>query len=461
MSLFRQRISLFIVLAIYVWSCRPEEEIITSDINARLTFSENAVVFDTLFTGLESITRRLTVYNPNKKALIIDNIYLGNQYDSPYEILINGRSVTETPSLRLLGGDSLLVLVKVLIRPRNDTLPFIEYDSLSFQTNGNIQNVKLLAWGQDAHFIRYKDFVSVCDITWESGKPYVLIDSIVVKPGCTLTVKSGSQVYSYSNAHIIIEGTLLVQGTPQNPVLFADFQKLKENAPGQWGGIIFGPASAGNQIFSAEIRNATTGLDVRIADADTLPDLIVESSLIKNMLQAGIRTFNSDVTLANTILTNCISTLFAGQAGGNYSFRHCTLANYNYDFSRELPAVFLSNTSRTPEREISNPLTWKLHNTIIWGNLPEEILLAINQTSAPFSISASYNVLKTQQNDSFRGSNNLLNVNPIPLFADPAILDFRPAPLSPLIDAGTDVGIQYDITGKKRDTSPDIGAFEL
>ncbi|QHT69499.1 hypothetical protein GXP67_24060 [Rhodocytophaga rosea] len=446
-------------MLISVWACTPDEEIITTDANARLTFSENAVVFDTIFSGIETITRRLTVYNPNKKALSIDQIYIGNSSESSYDIIINGRPLADAGNIRLLGGDSLLVLVKARITPRNDTLPFVVYDSLMFETNSNVQNIKLLAWGQDAHFIRYKDTFN-CNITWVPGKPYVLLDSMVIKPGCTLTINPGTQVYSFTKAHLIIQGTLDVQGTPQQPVIFADFQKLKENAPGQWGGIVFEPSSTNNHIYGAEIRNATIGLDVRISDADTLPDIKVENTIIKNMLETAVSALNSDISLTNVVLTNCINTLFAGQGGGNYSFRHCTLANYNYEFGRELPAIVMNNTYRANDKEITNPLKWNLQNSIIWGNLLGEILFSINP-AIDFEVASSHNILKTQIQTIFQGNNNLLNVKDKPLFADPTILDFMPEPLSPLIDAGRNIGVVNDVTGKERDETPDIGAYEL
>jgi hypothetical protein len=447
-----------IVVLICLASCTPDEEILTNDVNAQLTFSDNAVVFDTVFSGVETITRRLTVYNPNKKALSIEQIYVGNPSESAYDIIINGRSLADAGNIRLLGGDSLLVLIKAHITPRNDTLPFVVYDSLMFETNNNVQNVKLLAWGQDAHFIRFKD-VADCNITWMAGKPYVLLDSMVVRPGCIFTLKPGTQVYSYTKATLTVQGTLEVQGTPQQPVIFADFQKLQENAPGQWGGIVFESSSSNNYIYGAEIRNATIGLDVRISDTDTLPDIKVENTIIKNMLEAAVTALNSDINLTNVVLTNCINTLFAGQGGGNYSFRHCTLANYNYEFGRELPSIVMSNNYRTSGTEIASPLTWDLQNSTIWGNLPGEILLSINP-NIDFTLTSSHNILKTQIPSIFDGNNNLLNV-PKPLFTDPAILDFRPEPLSPLIDAGRDIGVDNDITGKKRDATPDIGAYEL
>ena len=373
-----------------IWACTPDEEIITRDTNAQLSFSDNAVVFDTIFTNIESHTRRLTVYNPNKKAVVIDQVYLGNPQDSPYEVIINGRTLDKASKIQILGGDSLLLLVKATINPRNENLPFVVYDSLMFLTNGNLQNIKLLAWGQDAHFLRYKDSPALCNATWTPGMPYILLDSLQVPVDCKLTLKAGVQVYSYTNAHLIVNGSLDVQGTPVEPVIFADFQKLKDNVPGQWGGIVFSATSKENTIKGAEIRNATTGLDVRKADGNVMVDVTVENSIIKNMLQSGVNSINSAFSLTNSLITNCIYTLFNGQ-GGNYTFKHCTLANFNYDFSREFPAVMMGNLFETIEKK-EYPLQWDIQNSIIWGNLTNEIIIA-NNPNALFAITSANNIL--------------------------------------------------------------------
>jgi hypothetical protein len=460
---FTRKTILFLSIITCVWACTLEEEIYTRDPSAKLIFSENAVVFDTIYTALPSITRWLTVYNPNRRAITIDNVYLGNPADSPYEVIVNGRPLANARNLRLLGGDSLLILVKAAINPRNENLPFIVYDSLMFHTNGNLQNVKLLAWGQDVSFVRYKDFLSVCNSTWTAGKPYVLMDSLRVVSGCKLTLEAGTQVYSRPGAKILVEGSLDIKGTADKRVILADFRQLKDNAPGQWGGLVFRESSRDSYIRGVEIRNATIGLDVQISDEDALPDVTIENTLIKNMLQSGINAIDADIALINTLITNCVSTLINVRGGGNYTCRHCTFANYSFDFGRELPAVLLSNAYRdvTQGVQFVRPLSWVMQNSIIWGgsNFTDELRLDRNP-AALFTIEASHSLIRTRLPEMFTGNNNLLNVPPRPLFVDPSILNFRPDSLSPLINAGMPLGTLEDITGKKRGDKPDIGAYE-
>lgn len=461
MKEFTRKIIRIVSIISCVWACTPEEEIFTSDPAAGLNFSEKAVVFDTLYTALPSITRWLTVYNPNKRAVTIDNVYLSNPAESPYQVIVNGRPLADARNLRLLGGDSLLILVKASPRFRNEDLPFIVYDSLMFETNGNLQNVKLLAWGQDVTFVRYTDFIGVCNTKWTAGKPYIIMDSLRVPPDCELTMEAGTQVYCRPDAHILVEGALNIQGTAEKRVTLADFRQLKENAPGQWGGIVFKETSRNNFIRGAEIRNATTGLDVQISDEDTLPDLILENTAIKNMLQSGISAINADISLTNTLITNCVSSLINIRGGGNYTCRHCTLTSYSFEFGRELPAVLLSNVYKEGGTQFVEPLSWVMQNSIIWGGngFNDEILID-RDPAASFTIRAANSLLKTRLVDMFSERGNLLNISPMPLFIDPTILNFRPDSLSPLINAGIMLNITEDITGKKRDDKPDIGAYE-
>jgi hypothetical protein len=449
---FTRKIILLLGIVSCVWACIPEEEIFTTDPSARLRFSENAIVFDTIYTALPSITRWLTVYNPNKRAVSIDTIYLGNQADSPYEVIVNGRPLPDARNMRLLGGDSLLVLVKASLAARNEDLPFIVYDSLMFETNGNRQNVKLLAWGQDVTFVRYKDFLTACNTTWTAGKPYLIMDSLQVQPGCKLMMEAGTQVYSRPGAKIMVDGTLEIGGTPEKKVILADFRQLKANAPGQWGGLVFNQTSRNNYIKGAEIRNATTGLDVQIWDEDTLPDLTLENTIIKNMLRSGISAMNADILLTNTLITNCVSSLMNVRNGGNYTCRHCTFTSYSFDFAREAPAVVL---------QAGQPLFWLMQNSIIWGGsgFADEIVLN-RSPSVAFFVQAENSLLKTRLTDVFSGNGNLLDIPAGPLFIDPSVLNFRPDSLSPVVDAGKQLNITEDITGKKRDGKPDIGAYE-
>ena len=68
-----------------------QEESISFDSSLSLRFSADTVAFDTLLTESRSSTKRLTVYNPNERAVQIGSISLGLGEDSDYSIIVNGK----------------------------------------------------------------------------------------------------------------------------------------------------------------------------------------------------------------------------------------------------------------------------------------------------------------------------------------------------------------------------------
>ena len=48
--------------------------------------------------------------------------------------------------------DSIFIFVEVTVDPNNQNTPLVVTDSILFETNGNLQDIDLVAWGQDAYF---------------------------------------------------------------------------------------------------------------------------------------------------------------------------------------------------------------------------------------------------------------------------------------------------------------------
>src|SRR4051812_36217816 len=115
---------------------RKDEELSTSP-SDRLSFSEDTVFFDTLFTTVGSITKRLIVHNPNKNKVRVSQILLAGGSNSSYSVIINGRTGNRINDLEILGKDSVYILISVKIDPSNQNLPFLVSDSLIFDTNTN------------------------------------------------------------------------------------------------------------------------------------------------------------------------------------------------------------------------------------------------------------------------------------------------------------------------------------
>lgn len=451
LSVMKTWLLILFSLLTLLFSCKPDDEIIITDPGIRLRFSTETILFDTVFTSVGSVTKRLKVYNDHKNAVNIKSISLDP--NSPYSIIIDGQETNIALDHFLRGGDSLYILVKVTITPGGIDTVFIEKDSIVFNTNGNFQDVKLVAWGEDAYF--FNDSILDCNIVWNNVKPYVIYNSILVDSACSLTIQAGARIYSNVTTFIIVKGTLKVEGTVDDPVIFCGvrLEDKFDNVPGQWGGIFFLGASKNNTIDWAIIKNAFRGVWLGAPDDnDIIPELTISNTIIKNMTDVGILGYTVDIEGYNCLVTNCQNNTVAGLLGGYYDFKHCTFANTSM-FSRTDPGVVFSDNLVGFNNE---PLTVILINNIIWGNLEDEFLLSIIDTPQT-SVGFNSNLIKTTDKllDNF---GNIINNDP--LFINQIDYNFQLDALSPAIDSGLYIGITNDLAGNSRDTKPDIGAYE-
>ncbi|MBL6446220.1 right-handed parallel beta-helix repeat-containing protein [Fulvivirga sp. 29W222] len=461
---------IFVFLAFM--ACKPEEEKLTFDSNVSLRFSTDTIFFDTVFTRvnteIRNITKRLKVYNDSDNAVEIESIAL-RKPTSPYTIYVNGRPSSSFENTKLLGNDSLLLLVQVTIDPMDENLPFIVSDEISFLTNNNKQGVQLVAWGQDANFLR--DSVLACNVTWTNDRPYVIYNSLLIDSLCSLTIEPGTKVYSHNGSYIFIKGTIDVQGEAENRVLFRNDRLDFKEVPGQWGGIIFLPGSKNNNINYTDIRNAEVGIYLGTPDEDTDPDLVVGNSTIENiggntklpinggliLPGYGILAITSDMYVYNTLINNCAINTLGNYAGGSYRYEHCTFANYSFDFFREDPSVvFADNLVVGEDALLVDDLEVELANSVIWGSLKNEIIIS-SSGQANFSLSMSNNLLKTSDSE-LNVNDNIINEDPN--FLDPRDHNYRLDTLSPAKDKGIILGLSTDHDGNPRDDLPDLGAFE-
>lgn len=438
-------------------NCVPEEEAIDFDYSNGLMFSSDTILFDTIFTGAGSTTQRLKVFNPNSKALKIDHIELGLGISSPYRILVNGTELNYSEEILLLGKDSMLILVEVFIDPQDENSPYLVQDSIVFNTNGKSQDVKLVAWGQDANYLGNE--VLQCNTAWTKERPYVIYKSILVDSLCQLTIEKGTNIYGAKDAFIYVKGNIFADGSPEERITFRNerLDPAYDNIPSQWGGIIFLEGSNDNYINFSIIRNAIYGIRLGSPDQDTIPDIILKNTIIENMGNSGILCFSSDLYAENILVNNCIELNCGNIAGGNYIYRHCTFANYSFNFIRQTPSFFISdNIILDDNSAIIEDIYIEIQNSIIDGNMEDELF---------FDLDGGANSLFVFNNSMFKSTiseldtlGNILNKNPE--FVDPSRYNYRLDTLSPAKDMGAFVGVDYDLDNNQRDELPDLGAYE-
>ncbi len=80
------------------------------------------------------------------------------------------------------------------------------------------------------------------DLRWGADERVEIRNSLVVAEGQTLVIEAGVQVRLDTNVNIDVQGEIIAEGTPQNPVVFAPI-----NAEAAWGGVFH----AGNGTYSS------------------------------------------------------------------------------------------------------------------------------------------------------------------------------------------------------------------
>ena len=249
-------------LSLIVSSCRKEK--LFTDSSAKVEFSKDTIVFDTVFVTIGSTYERFTVFNPYNNTIVLSQISLEKGTASSFRINVDGVAGAVIQDIEIEPKDSVYVFVEVTVDPTSGTKPFVIEDKINFTVNGNRQQVHLAAWGQDAYF-HYNELV--CDETWANDKPHVLYGVVAVgfpdlASNCTLTIPAGTEIYAHADAVLYVyESKLIVNGTKTDKVVFQGDRREASFAaePGQWFGIRF--AVARNSVIRhAVIYNATAGI---------------------------------------------------------------------------------------------------------------------------------------------------------------------------------------------------------
>ncbi|HBS86522.1 MAG: hypothetical protein A2W91_20095 [Bacteroidetes bacterium GWF2_38_335] len=455
-----------LVAGLIISSCRKDE--IITDSSAKLSFSTDTVMFDTVFTTIGSTTRQLKVYNPYDQPIKISNLFLAGGSESFYRLNINGKISTSLTNVEIAPDDSLFIFVEVNIDPTNMNNPMVVQDSIVFVTNGNRQDIDLVAYGQDVLLINGQ-FVG--DTVWTNDKPVLVYNSMAVDSNCTLTIMQGAKVHFHKNSYLYVYPTasLVVNGTLEEPVIFRGdrLDHSFDDVPGQWGGIHLTQNSKNNVINYAEIINAVIGIRADSLDVSSPnPTLTITNSKIMNMSYAGILGAGSTILATNCVVYNCGFYAVALLYGGAYEFYHCTIFNYWSQGSRTTPSVILNNYFYSGGTYyVRHLVKATFGNCIIFGNQDDEIALDPYPGAGDFIYKFDYSLLKYTGNVSDPVFFNNVYLNEYPEFADFTEYDFELDTLSFPKDKGSiDIGslVPLDFKGASRtsDTGPDLGAFE-
>ena len=487
-SLPKISVILALICVLSAISCKKDHLI--TDSSAKLDFSAKSVLYDTVFTTVGSVTKTFIVYNRNSQPIKISSIRLAGGTASNFRINVDGSKGVAFSDVEIEGKDSLFIFTEVTVDPNNQNNPLIIRDSVVFETNGNVQDVDLEAWGQDAYFhtpdkvIIIKNIDSSiteipysilsCNAVWMNDKPHVVYGYLVVDGGCSLTINQGARVYMHPGSVLWVykDGTLKVNGNINQPVIFQGdrLEPAYSEGAGQWGYIWLSPGSKNNVIDGAIIKNGLVGILADTVGNSPNPTLTMSNTIIKNMSVAALYGRGTFMKGWNCVFANCAQYVAAFTLGGKYNFYHCTFANYWNKSTRQFPVLLLNNYYKDEnENIIARTLdSAYFYNCIMYGDLSSGDELKLDSsTSASFSYKFHNCLLKTTLNTSGGKYQNVI-VNSEPYFNDLGNNDYRirnPLALPAVIDKGDPaVSALYpdDLSGKSRFPNPpgDLGAYE-
>lgn len=487
------------------FSCRKNFEYTASAGN--LEFSKDTVFLDTIFSNIGSSTYSLKVFNPTRDDLEIPSIRLQQGLQSGYRLNVDGVAGKEFQNVPILAQDSMFILIETTfdISSTNQN-EFLYIDKLLFDVDNNQQEIELATLVKDAVFLypskNSEGLTETISLGLDSGgnevnvegfflkdeqlqftneKPYVVYGYAGVAEGKTLNMEAGTRVHFHTDSGIYVAGggKLQINGSLstdqkllENEVIF-EGNRLEpefEEVPGQWGTIWMASGSTENTIEYLTVKNATVGLMVEGDGLLEAPTLTLKNSQIYNSSSVNFWAKSASITGENLVLGSAGSHSLYCNLGGDYSFKHCTIANYWVNGFRAGTALKIDTDPDDQSNDLTNAV---FINCIVDGSKSQEISLNINNQNN-FNFSFTNCLITFEENgqsvddplydfeNSNLYSNNLFN-QPVG-FVDSFDGNFRIDETSAAKDnAQLEAALQIpqDLLGIDRTLMPDIGPYEI
>ena len=470
----------YILCVLAFIGCREYQ--ISDDPSLRLAFSADTICFDTLFTEQGSATAQLVVYNPNKNALVVDEIWMED--GEAFRVNIDGEPALERlTELTIFGKDSILVFLRVTdFGPMAEEGAVLIEDRLHFHlATGTTQDVVLEAYAENA--TRLGQIGSRTEIagdyTFTALKPYILFDTILI--GGKMTMEAGARLYMHQGASLVALGDVEAKGEKDKPVLIRPdrLDHLFDSVPylyaaGGWNGFYLQSDQPQTyDIHCLEVLSGNVGMSCVSTCTGTLPTLRMDGCKIHNHTLYGLVLEHVDALVTNTEISNCgLYCVYCN--GGKQDFVHSTVASYfGYTNIRiqsakkeNTAAVYIDNLSKTGE-----PTVTSFYNSVITGYLSNQLVLA-TPIEQYYEGVFSHNYLKTdtllassaKDNTYWQETDTAVFRNTFYKYKEYIYYDFRPDSLSPLRGIGDSiVALPYpmDREGFSREfVRPDAGCYQ-
>ncbi len=465
--IFRNLVSAFVILFVFLYSCEKDD--IGIDTNGNFILSTDTLSFDTIITTYRTPTQNFRIINKSATPIEIKSIRLAGGEDSHFRLNVDGIPCKSITDIEVLSLDSIFIFVEATFPEFNIDSVCYRLDSVIVETNTGIQSVKLLSWSQDVTFLK-SEWLSTQ--TWNSKKPYLIFDSIMVDEGQTLTIEKGCKVFFHNDAKMYVLGNIIVNGTKEEPVVFMN-DRFDENAagdsyediPGQWYGIYVLPSELKSTFNYAEVKNSILGIWTGSLGDPILPSVKIENSIIKNHSFSGLISFGANIECSNTIFSNSRSCILLFYKG-NYNFNQITISNnFNYQYPRQGSSVLIQDYYTDDYKGEFEKVFFG--NSIIYGDYADELTVRkFNSTDPRINCSLDHCLIKLKNPDSLLYRINYSDLIIEDLVRFDTVYNYFPDSLSSFIDKGSlDISQQFpmDYFGNSRlsDGKPDLGAVEF
>lgn len=454
-----------------------EDDDYSTSPSALLTFSADTISFDTVFSGVPSVTQDFWIFNKGGDHLRLSSVALQRGNQSGFRVNVDGvylgqTNGYQTSDVEVRSGDSIRVFVELTSATTGSDSPQLKEDNIVFTLeSGSVQRVNLNAYSWDAVIL---DNVVVSEsTTYTADKPIVVYGTLTVDSAATLTLAAGTTLYLRDDASIDVYGTLLSLGessggggnvTLRGYRLDNMFDYLPyDRVSGQWGGIRFRESSYGNRLEYTDLHSAFDGIVVDSCDVSK-STLVMNATTVHNCQGYGLWSTCAAIELYNCQLTNSLGDcLFAD--GGRVTVNNCTFAQfYPYDSNRGVAYRYASTSA---------PLQMTCQNSLITGYADNELQegdsIYVSDYLFDHCIIRLDKDLITDLSDfmdiAYETSSDTIvggKAHFVEIDTDNLKYNFHLDSLSTAVDAADALtAMPLDRDGTTRDSSPDIGAYEL
>jgi len=344
-------IILLVITSLLIVACDDSDRWTTQP-NALLVFSTDSIKFDTIITGQSSSTKTLIAFNDGKDGLRNIAVKLKEGSSSHFRVNVDGQYLYEGTGndFEVRGNDSIVIRAEVKLPDMGDAEIRHYEDRLIFTLESGVkEEIVLTAEGMNVKILRGKVFEE--DETLEAGMPYLIYDSLVVKPNVTLTLNPGTKLLFHDEVSLDVHGTLFAVGTLEEPIIFRGdrmdrmFDYLPyDNTPNRWGGIHLYADSHDNYLEQCDIHSGNYGIQCdSLATTDIESNfLTLHHSIVHNIAGPGLVLHNTVASITGSQISNCLGRCVE-ILGGDVVMVHCTIAQFYAYVTYGEEALYLSN----------------------------------------------------------------------------------------------------------------------